>query len=1021
MINTTGTVTIGGLNAGFTLQSPPPMPASGPILSVLIRGNSAPVNLQDNVLVGLDGVGNPFDIGVWSYSTQPGGSVNLQGNTFEKMWQGVLLEIPRGGATVQGNTFTNLKPSTFNSITYEPQGIFALSYGGGSNDISSGISITANTLTNFSGLPISVSGGYPGQLASKFTNVQITNNLIDAIGFLDVGFRAGVVLINDADTAGDAPNGGVANANVQGNLITAMTDCSAGTRGVWILGVNNNVTVQNNFISNFDRGVSIEENYAGSGFATNVTVTRNSLTNNVKSLVNASPNLVNAERNWWGTNDPALVKAHANGGVNVDYNPWIGSSTDTSIAAGFQPDLANLRVDSLTISGDDSVLKNTVYTLNLNTLALPGGIPLTSWNINWGDASNDVVPGASTFFNHTYTSAGNFLITATASDGVNTYTLSNTVSVAVTNFATLQVIKVTPNPSGFAVRFNDALDTNVLNLYTSLLAANTLGAPDVTLVGNVVGNVLGSLVVDPDNKGFTFVKTGGPLATDTYTITLRSDATNGIRTGGGAALDGNADNTAGDNFTTSFGASLAARTVSLPDFARGPGQPVILPAATGVALPISVSSSTSIVTLDLVIRYDPTKLTVNSAVVAPGLPAGTSLAINNLSPGLLILCLRSPSPLGPGLNELIRLNAVVPGGAGYTSKEVIQIESASINDGGIAVTADNAMHVVGFLGDTSGNGAITGLDAALANRVASSIDTGFSAYQMADPLLLADVNLSGNISGLDAVLINRFAASIPTPQIPNIPGGGVTVTGPDPLVSLPRDLTVAAGGSVLVPVNLLHTDKIPIGMGAVDLAISFDPAAFTVKGVKAGSLTGDFDTLWSVDADTGLIVFSSNRIAKPLGMNPGDSGTLAVIELVARPGATLGKQTINLLDSVTSGGGPRQTRLNDGQLLLVPAPTNAADDPVDGIVTIRPRGPKETSPIGASDAPIPQAGATVDKALEFLAGTPVAERKLSVDPAIVVIPPVADEPLEIPFRTRARRWPAQAVFASVEKMRGLGQ
>src|SRR5262249_42455344 len=64
--------------------------------------------------------------------------------------------------------------------------------------------------------------------------------------------------------------------------------------------------------------------------------------------------------------------------------------------------------------------------------------------------------------------------------------------------ATLQVTSFTPNPSGFAARFNLPINTNVLHLYTSALNGNTAGPPDVTLVGNSTGPVTGSVVLDPD-------------------------------------------------------------------------------------------------------------------------------------------------------------------------------------------------------------------------------------------------------------------------------------------------------------------------------------------------------------------------------------------------------------------------------------------------------------------------------------------------------------------------------------------
>lgn len=55
--------------------------------------------------------------------------------------------------------------------------------------------------------------------------------------------------------------------------------------------------------------------------------------------------LPNASANWWGSNNPAVVKTAANNGSLVDYTPWLASGSDTSPNLGFQGDFATLWVD----------------------------------------------------------------------------------------------------------------------------------------------------------------------------------------------------------------------------------------------------------------------------------------------------------------------------------------------------------------------------------------------------------------------------------------------------------------------------------------------------------------------------------------------------------------------------------------------------------------------------------------------------------------------------------------------------
>src|SRR5204862_5276558 len=103
-------------------------------------------------------------------------------------------------------------------------------------------------------------------------------------------------------------------------------------------------------------------------------------------------------------------------------------------------------------------------------------------------------------------------------------------------------------PVGFSATFSKAFvnsSSNPINLYDAASAG--YGAADVTLVGPS-GPVRGSLLIDPSNTRFTFLKTGGPvgggtaglLTAGTYTVTLVSGAT-AFKDATGQGLDGNND------------------------------------------------------------------------------------------------------------------------------------------------------------------------------------------------------------------------------------------------------------------------------------------------------------------------------------------------------------------------------------------------------------------------------------------------------------------------------------------------
>ncbi|MCH5374448.1 MAG: aspartyl protease family protein, partial [Planctomycetes bacterium] len=81
---------------------------------------------------------------------------------------------------------------------------------------------------------------------------------------------------------------------------------------------------------------------------------------------------------------------------------------------------------------------------------------------------------------------------------------------------TVENFEVTP--TGFIATFASPMDTDPLNLLDD--AGGTWGPADVELVGDVVGPVSGSLVVE--NRRIRFLASGGALAPDRYTVTLRS-------------------------------------------------------------------------------------------------------------------------------------------------------------------------------------------------------------------------------------------------------------------------------------------------------------------------------------------------------------------------------------------------------------------------------------------------------------------------------------------------------------------
>jgi hypothetical protein len=348
--------------------------------------------------------------------------------------------------------------------------------------------------------------------------------------------------------------------------------------------------------------------------------------------------------------------------------------------------------------------------------------------------------------------------------------------------AGLQVFAVnnlTPTIRGFVAQFDRKLDPSALNLYGAQDGA--LGPADVTVVGNSVGPVAGSLLFD--TQSVTFVARGGPLPMDTYTVTLRSgeDAFQGLSLL--EVLDGNGDGVGGDDYVGTFRpAPVGPVLVSLTDFMRGPGQPVDVPAAPSSGLPIHVSDADGVRTIDVVLIYDPALLNITDVAVGPDMPADATAQINwfrNVGQSRWVsMTFRTstaatPPPLPPGPADFMSIIADVPATAAFGTSQILRFLVVSINDpplvDPIAASTLASVQAVGFLGDTTGNQSYSGLDAQRAARVAVGLDSGFVAYANFDPVIVADVTGNGSLSGLDAQRIALEAVGLGADEIPPIP------------------------------------------------------------------------------------------------------------------------------------------------------------------------------------------------------------------------------------------------------------
>lgn len=514
----------------------------------------------------------------------------------------------------------------------------------------------------------------------------------------------------------------------------------------------------------------------------------------------------------------------------------------------------------------------------------------------------------------TYASAGSHVVRVTVIDkdgAVGTGQFTVTV-----NATTYQVTNFTPTDSGFDVTFNRPVDLAGLNMYSSTLGV--LGASDVSVVGSIDGSIKGSLVWNASTNTAHWVRTGGVLPDQTYSVTLFSRSDGWVDTGG-HTLDGDANNSDGGNYFTSFGISHGTppRVLSMPDFARGPGQAVNSPATTSTGLPVRLDNGASVTSVDFDVVFDPSLLSITAATINSSAAPGWSVTpLSFITPGRLRLTAFGVTPLASGPINLVYLTTSVPNTAPYGSAEDIRLENVSLNEGAIAVQGDSAIHKVAYLGDATGNAFYTGADAGLIARVRVSLDTGFEAYPLTDPTIVGDTTGDGTISGLDSTYVAEKANEDPRPEIPDLPTGfSIIGGGVDPTFSVGTHVLGARGGAFTLPVGLSDAS------GLIGFTFSVDYSSGLLNLLSNGDATlSSFLPGWSFQPSL-----------------HGNSGHATFSMWNTQPNATGAGTVLNLNFSVPNNVNPGVTNID----LSGPASDNSPSGSVsytyvDGSVDIPP-------------------------------------------------------------------------------------
>jgi hypothetical protein len=386
---------------------------------------------------------------------------------------------------------------------------------------------------------------------------------------------------------------------------------------------------------------------------------------------------------------------------------------------------------------------------------------------------------------------------------------------------------------------------------------------------------------------------------------------------GGIELDGDKNGVPGDDYSSTFTLAAAAPlVVEIPDFTRAPGQVVDVPANdVPVGLPISFSEAAGITTVELVVEYNAALLDISGVTLGAGAPATATVAANVTDPGYAVVSFSNATALPAGAANLINLTATVPSDATYGGTHVLRVTNLSVNGGAIAATQGAALHVVALFGDSTGNGGYSGLDAQRVARNVVDLDTGFEAFPLIDPVVIADINNSGLITGIDSQRISQKVVDLDPDEIPK------RASKHEPArVDIPTNLTGFAGGTVVVPINVDDSHELE----SADITLSYDTTLFdTTSGqISAGSVFADGENI-SLVANVNDLLGTISITVNSTKALPANVGSLIEIgfDIIGSP-AVGTMSPINL-----------ETVLLEEGITVTPAPTSGADA-VDGQVTI---------------------------------------------------------------------------------------
>ncbi len=257
----------------------------------------------------------------------------------------------------------------------------------------------------------------------------------------------------------------------------------------------------------------------------------------------------------------------------------------------------------------------------------------------------------------------------------------------------------------------------------------------------------------------------------------------------------------------------------------------------------------------------------------------------------------------------------------YQVKDLLALGNITVNSGATVVPG-NAVDVDAYFGDVNGDHHLDGLDKGQIANVASTLNSGFTAFTLLDPAIIGDLSDDNAVTSNSTSLFSNYLLALPVAKIPALPNPPIAdnlFTSPfaaDPALSLPAAVKTNTVGVVNVPVRLDEPHpQGSTGLVEAELTLKYDPTVLSVSGadITLGTIPSQatgWQLLAIVNATTGQItiqLYSQTPIASD------EAGSLVSIAFHVNAGANLSEATTVQL---VSG----QSVLADSQAAMVLKP-----------------------------------------------------------------------------------------------------